>query len=282
MKRIVQTAIMTLAVACGAPALADHHADAEAMSASPALQAVLDHERRNEDRSRDDSRNPLETLAFFDVQPDHSIVEYSPGSGWYTRILAPYVAGQGKYIAVNWGPYESVPERYRSMTADWPESFPAKASEFSGVSADRIAAYFGNNVPEALNGTVDRILIVRMLHNMLRWGIADSELMAMRRLLKDDGMIGIVQHEAPEGASYGMTDGSKGYLKKSTVIAMMELCGFELAGESFVNANPADSADYPDGVWTLPPSLRLGDEDRERYAAIGESNRMTLLFRKAE
>ena len=128
-----------------------------------------------------------------------------------------------------------------------------------------------------LKGTVDRVLIIRMLHNMMRWGIADTEIMAIRDLLAEDGMVGIVQHRAPEDQPYAVTDGSRGYLRQSDVIAFMTVHGFELVGMSDVNANPKDTADWERGVWELPPTLGT---KRAELEAVGESDRMTLLFRK--
>jgi len=115
---------------------------------------------------------------------------------------------------------------------------------------------------------------------MLRWNIADSEIKTMRALLKPGGMIGIEQHRAKPDAPYAYADGSKGYLRQSDVVRLMELNGFELVRASEINANPKDSADWPNGVWTLPPTYALKDQDRAKYQAIGESDRMTLLFRK--
>lgn len=263
------------ALAMAVPAAADGHAD-------DALATVLADERRAEDRARDGYRNPAETLAFFQVEPTHTVAEYAPGGGWYTRVIAPYVAPQGRYVGLNFGPNPGVPERFHDQLRAFPTGFPAQVVEQTGVPADRVAAYITAEAPEDVNGTLDRVLIIRMMHNLLRWGIADTELMAIRRLLKDDGLVGVVQHEAPEDMAYSMTDGNRGYLQKSDVIALMELYGFELVGESSVNANPKDDATHPAGVWTLPPTYARGEEDREKYTAIGESNRMTLLFKKAD
>jgi predicted methyltransferase len=136
------------------------------------------------------------------------------------------------------------------------------------------------NVPADEKGTFDRILLPRMLHNMLQWNNADSELKVMRELLKPDGMIGIEQHRAKADAPFSYTDGSKGYLRQADVVRLMELNGFELVRASEINANSKDPANWPAGVWTLPPTLALKDQDKARYQAIGESDRMTLLFRK--
>ncbi len=255
-------------------------AQSEAASVDPLLQNVLADARRDADRARDEYRHPAETLAFFGLTPDQTVIEYAPGGGWYTRILAPYLAENGRYIAVDGGDYGLRPRPANYIPFN--RSFPAKAADYTGLDADSIAAHGAEQLPDALNGTVDRILIVRMMHNMLRSGTAGLDLMALRKTLKDDGLVGIVQHMAPESAPYSMTDGSTGYLKKSDVIALMELHGFELMDDSFINANPLDDADHEAGVWTLPPVLRLGDKDRARYEAIGESNRMTLTFRKKQ
>ena len=283
MRRILAPLAAAAATMALAAPVAAHEEGTRMAAVSPdAFAQVLADARRTEDRARDRWRNPAQTLAFFGVEPDHTVVEYAPGGGWYTRVLAPYVGERGRYIGVNFGPYGGVPEAFGDRLRTFPQTFPASVEEQTGLPAARVGAYLGNAVPGSLDGTVDRALIVRMLHNLVRWDIADTELKAIRRMLKDDGMVGVVQHQAPEGQGYALTDGNRGYLQKSDVIALMGLYGFELVGESFVNANPADTADYPEGVWTLAPSFRLGDQDRARYEAIGESNRMTLLFRKAE
>ena len=246
------------------------------------LTEALAHERRGEDRARDRYRHPDETLRFFDVQPTHTVVEYAPGGGWYTRILAPYVASDGQYIAVVFAGDDTPIERVQKALAGWDERFPDTVEEMTGVPAANVTAYFGNSIPEAAQGTVDRIVIPRMLHNLKRWDIADQELRALRSMLKDDGLVGVVQHRAKPDAPFSYADGNKGYLREADVVALMELNGFRLVDQSEINANPNDSADYEAGVWTLPPSFRLGDVDKERYAAIGESDRATLLFEKAD
>jgi predicted methyltransferase len=121
---------------------------------------------------------------------------------------------------------------------------------------------------------------MRMMHNIMNWNIADAEIKAMRDLLKPDGLIGIEQHRAKADAPYSYADGSKGYMREADIIKFMEVNGFELVAKSEINANPKDIANWPDGVWTLPPALRLKDVDRAKYTAIGESDRMTLLFKK--
>lgn len=282
MKRFLLSAVALAGLSFATPVLADNHATMTSEAAKSAMQVVLSDERRANDNARDIFRHPAETLAFFDVQPTHTVVEYAPGGGWYTRILAPYVADKGRYIAANYAPNDKVPEYVAKGLVGWPEKFPARASEYTGVPASKISAYFGDAYPAELDGTVDRVLIIRMMHNLMRWGLADGEMMAIHRVLKDDGLVGIVQHWAPDGTGYKSIKDNRGYLKKADVVDFMRIYGFELAGESLVNANPKDPTDWPGGVWTLPPSLRGDAADKSRYEAIGESNRMTLLFRKAQ
>ncbi|WP_108809767.1 class I SAM-dependent methyltransferase [Sphingorhabdus sp. Alg231-15] len=275
----VATALLATA---GVPALAKDQAKDGAMHSDANLAAVINHDRRKDDKARDVYRNPSETLAFFQVKPTHIVAEYGPGGGWYTRILLPYLSGSGKYVAVN-GNSDSINFTSRARegrSKSWPERFPDAASGWTGVPADQIAAYESDEVPEEMKGKIDRILIFRSMHGMLNGARSDSELQALRSILADDGMIGIVQHRANEDATYATSKGTKGYLKQSSIIALFELNGFELVDSSEINANPKDTKDYEKGVWTLPPVLTNKDQDRAKYQAIGESDRMTLLFKK--
>ena len=246
------------------------------------LAEAIANERRGEDSARDAYRNPEATLRFFDVQPNHTVAEYAPGGGWYTKILAPYVGEEGRYVAISFSGDQTGIPRLVELLASFEEGYASRVEEMSGVPADRVSAWFTANAPEEAHGTVDRIIVPRMVHNLLRWNIANEELRAMRKLLKDDGLVGIVQHRAKPDSAWEYGDGSKGYLREADVIALMALNGFVLVEKSEINANPNDTADYAAGVWTLPPSLRLGDEDKDKYVAIGESDRATLLFAKAK
>ncbi|WP_373489103.1 class I SAM-dependent methyltransferase [Blastomonas sp.] len=254
---------------------------AAASAAAASIDTVLNSPIRGADSARDRYRHPKETLAFFQVKPDMVVAEYAADAGWYSKILAPLLADRGRYVALGVSPVATSfsADRKAALTA-FPNTYPARAATATGIAADRIAAYSTASVPAGMKGKVDRVLIFRMLHNMNRWGILGSELDAMHALLADDGMIGVEQHRAKANAPATYVDGSKGYLKEADVIAMFEKHGFELAGKSEINANPNDTADYPNGVWTLPPNYALKDQDKAKYAAIGESDRMTLLFRK--
>lgn len=247
----------------------------------PALAAAIADPRRVEDQARDKWRHPAETLSFFGVTPEMKVGEYAPGGGWYSRLLGLYLGPRGKLVGLFFDPSQPVfPEKNKQGIRDGAAKYPADVAGWSGQPAERFAAMTLDTVPDAEKGTFDRILIVRMFHNMIRNGLADGDLREMRDLLKPGGMIGIVQHRARPGTPYAYADGNKGYMLEEDVVKFVEANGFELVGRSEINANPNDPADWPDGVWTLPPNLRKGETDRDRYLAVGESDRMTLLFRK--
>ncbi len=276
------TAGTALTLSAG-PAAADAHTEA----AAPDIADVLAADFRDADRARDQYRRPAETLAFFGVEPTMTVAEYGPGGGWYTRVLAPYLMPAGKYIAFN---ANSDARTYRTRAQEarskaWTETFKASFAEGMSVDADDVVAFETDEMPEDVAGTVDRVLIFRSMHGLNIGNNADEVLGAARMLLKDDGMVGVVQHRAPEGASYDDYGArQRGYMRKQDVVAIFEANGFELAAESEINANPADPANWERGVWTLPPVLATGEDDERRseYLAIGESDRMTLLFKKAD
>jgi predicted methyltransferase len=237
---------------------------------------------RREDSGRDAYRNPVATLAFLGVRPDMKVGEYAPGGGWYSRVLAPYLAGEGELVGLFFDKdAEGIPERYRAGSPEQAAKFAGQVAGWSGKAAAKVSGFSLDAVPDDQKGTFDRLLVIRMMHNLMRWNAADSEIGTMRELLKPDGMIGIVQHRAKPDATWSYANGEHGYLREADVIKLMELNGFELVGKSEINANPKDTADWENGVWTLPPSFALKDKDKAKYEAIGESDRMTLLFRKA-
>jgi predicted methyltransferase len=220
--------------------------------------------------ARDRYRHPAETLAFFGVKPTDTVVEIWPGSGWYSEILAPMLREKGRYIAA--GPLPRTAEMVTKLqTRD--------ATAFGKVQVVAFPAAAGTaGVPD---GVADRVLTFRNVHNWRFGGTdqAQAAFNAMFRMLKPGGMLGVVEHRLPEARDAAAEEKS-GYMKESSVIAFATKAGFKLAGKSNVNANPKDTADWPQGVWTLPPTYRLGDADRAKYAAIGESDRMTLRFVK--
>ncbi|MFN3819574.1 class I SAM-dependent methyltransferase [Blastomonas sp.] len=260
------------------PAFAMQAADT---ASAAAIDAAVAADLRGEDKARDQYRHPKETLEFFQVKPDMVVAEYAADAGWYSKILAPLTATSGKYVALGVSPSSpSLSAERKATMAAYPTSYPERAAKATGVGPDKIHAYVANAVPAEMQGKIDRVLIFRMLHNLQRSGILGSELDAIHAMLAPGGMVGVVQHRAKADAPAAYVDGSKGYLKEADVIAMFEQHGFELAGKSEINANPKDPADHAQGVWTLPPNYALKDQDKAKYAAIGESDRMTLLFKK--
>jgi len=290
MKHTAVLALLAASVTASAfaiPAMADHHAGGEKMAnkhhSYNGLKEVLAHERRAKDAPRDKFRNPGKTIKFFDIQPNHTVAEYAAGGGWYTRVLAPYVAAKGKYIAINPDPEKrSMSEERKARALAWAGAFPARVAEWTGMPAAKFSALTSGSVDDTNAGTVDRIIMPRMMHNLYRGNIADNELKSLHKLLKDDGMIGIVQHRAKDDTPFSYANGNRGYLRTATVVKLMESHGFKLVKKSEINANSKDTADYAKGVWTLPPRLAEGDKDKAKYQAIGESDRMTLLFKKVK
>ncbi|MBS0504271.1 MAG: class I SAM-dependent methyltransferase [Proteobacteria bacterium] len=252
-------------------------APAIAQTPSAALkQAVAAPTRTEANKARDQYRHPAETLAFFGVKPTDTVVEIWPGGGWYTEILGPYLAKGGKLILANpkgnfgktiSAKLESDPAVYGKVEK---AAFPATVLGGTGVAP----------------GTADVVLTFRNVHNWREGEMtepkADYSLAAFKEIyamLKPGGVLGIEDHRLPEKADVKREEDS-GYLKVSTVRRLAEQAGFKFAGSSEVNANPKDTADWPDGVWTLPPTYTKGETDRAKYQAIGESDRMTLKFVK--
>jgi predicted methyltransferase len=248
-----------------------------------ALSAALAHPRRGEDGARDKYRHPAETLAFFQVEPGMTVVDYLPAGGWFTRVIAPYLGPQGHYVAMGPNLAGETNQYFLNSMGGLAGKFPAQAAKWDLGPSARLSAFNVPEVPAELEGKVDRVLLFRELHNQFRLGWMHQDLLAIRKLLKPGGMVGIEDHRMREDAPYAMTDGNKGYLRESDVIALMDAYGFDLVGKSEVNANPKDTKDYPGGVWTLPPGMRgATDANRAQLMAIGESDRMTLLFRKRD
>ena len=227
-------------------------------------------------RARDVYRHPYETLAFFGVRPSDTVVEIWPGGGWYTEILAPYLASGGGTL------YIAAPDWGRGGITKLQQANPAL------YGSARLADFpvFDGKPAEVPAGTADAVLTFRNVHNWRmgyrREGKPDYSADAFRQIyamLKPGGVLGIEDHRLPESAD-AERERNSGYIKTSTVVRLAEQAGFKLAGSSEINANPRDTADWPDGVWTLPPSYALKDKDRAKYAAIGESDRMTLKFVK--
>lgn len=278
---LAATSLAALALTGLAPASATSPKAQPCAECKAGLEAAVASPLRAEDKARDVYRHPVETLSFFGVEPGMKVGEYAPGGEWYSRLLGLYLGPKGHLVGLYFDPDNKAfkPET-REGILKGAANYPADVARFTGLPADRFAAYSLGAVPAGEEGTFDRILVIRMMHNMLRWNIADGEIAAMRKLLKPGGLIGIVQHRAKPDAPFAYADGSKGYLREKDLIAFMQVEGFDLVAASEINANAKDPANWPDGVWTLPPTLTLKDQDRAKYQAVGESDRMTLLFRK--
>ena len=229
---------------------------------------------------RDAYRNPQHTLAFFGITPGQTVIEVWPGAGWYTEILAPLLRDEGKLIAAHFDP-ESDVAFFRRSRADFAAKLAEDPQWYDKVELSTLN--YDPQLPLAEPGSADRVLTFRNVHNWLAAG-DDKAAQVFDKFyaaLKPGGMLGVVEHQARAGTS--LEDMIKtGYVTQAKVRELAEAAGFEMISISPVNQNVQDTKDHPEGVWTLPPTLRLGDKDRARYLAIGESDRMTLLFIKPE
>jgi len=244
-------------------------------------------------KARYQYRHPKETLEFFGIEPGMTVVEVLPGGGWYSKILLPHLGNDGHLVGVDyaldmWPEFGGfADEAFIEKKKTWPAEWSGKAAGWRAGSEAKISAFAFGDADASLKGNVDAVLFIRALHNLSRFeskgGFLSSALAETHALLKPGGIVGVVQHQGPEGNSAESTTGSQGYLKKSTLVAQMKAAGFELIKSSDINANPKDVPSNDDIVWRLKPSLRGNDDNPEQKAkleAIGETNRMTLLFKK--
>ena len=261
------------------------------VSASAKLEAILD-SQTDAMKKRYEFRNPKETLEFFGIEPGMTVVEALPGGGWYTKLLVPFLGSEGKVVGANyamgmWSFFGYKGERLDNMKK-WPQTWPSEINEKSQISGGaRAEGFMFGDMPEPMRETADAVLLIRAVHNLARFesqgGFLSSAIQNTFDILKPGGIVGIVQHQARDEMPDEWADGSKGYLKKSFVIDLMKGAGFELVGESDINQNPKDQPTADDIVWRLPPSLATSkdnDELKNSLESIGESNRMTLKFKK--
>ena len=242
-------------------------ADLKALVAGP--------QRSPANRARDPYRHPLEDLRFLGVRPDDHVLEILPGGGAYwTEILGPYLRDHGRYIAANPPATDRSDEAVKGNAA-FAAKVAADLTDFARVEVTE----FGPQGVTVTPGTVGVVLTFRNVHNWMADGTADAVFASFFRALKPGGTLGIEEHrgrpDQPQDAK-----AKSGYVRQDVVVALAEKAGFRLAGSSEANANPKDTKDYAEGVWTLPPTYRLKYKDRDRYAAIGESDRMLLKFVK--
>lgn len=250
------------------------------LSAMDAISEAASHpQRSSEHRARDEYRHPQQTLRFFGIEPGMTVVEISPGGGWYTDILAPLVKDSGKLYAAHFHIDENTRDYFKKSR----KKFEQKAKSDPTYSAVTVTSFHPTDALEvAPAGSADAVLTFRNVHNWyMRHGDegVKNAFDAFFKALKSGGVLGVVEHRLPESAD-DEAQKKSGYMKQSYVIEMAEKAGFKLEQTSEVNANPLDTADHPRGVWTLPPRLALDDENRAHYISIGESDRMTLKFVK--
>ncbi|RCU50377.1 methyltransferase domain-containing protein [Corallincola holothuriorum] len=247
------------------------------------LQEIADDSRRSEkNRARNQYRHPVETLAFFGLKPDMTVVELWPGGGWYTEILAPYLKDKGQLIAASFQidgiDEDNRRQAYRAKVGKaYREKLDTNAEWWGGVKETTLAPPATLSIAPA--NSADMVLTFRNLHNWEMNGELEMVFKAAFDALKPGGVFGVVEHRSAP-AEDDKARAKSGYVSQERTIAAAQKAGFVLVDQSEVNANPADIKDYPKGVWTLPPSLAMGDEDRAKYEAIGESDRMTLKFVK--
>ncbi len=249
-------------------------------STTAALQAITASPHRAPGNAeRDVWRHPVETLTFFGIRPDMEVFEYAQGGGWYTEILAPLLAREGTLYLTG----------YDASSEDPRQRFGVRSTELFLSAPGNLYAKVQTVTQKDLEGppvlgepaSVDMVLVIRMMHNVHRYGMWDSLLPAIHRGLRPGGVLGVVQHRAHADADPDES-AKQGYLPEAWLVERIESYGFRLEAKSEINANPKDTKDYPKGVWTLPPTLELGEQDRAMYEAIGESDRATLKFVKVD
>jgi predicted methyltransferase len=264
-------------------------ADASYPNGSAAIEATMRGSHRAPGAAdRDPYRHPLETLSFLGFVPTMTVLDVGPGTGYYTELIAPAVAKNGLYIATNREPPSAPPAPSGHHWAPWEgvrfdELLRAAPELYGKVQVIRV----DYEAPKLnLDARVDLVLLMREVHMMQNWGTLDVWLREIRRALKPNGVLGVEEHRAAPGTD-PMESVKKGYLPEAWVIAKIEAAGFALAGKTEINANPIDTKDHPNGVWSLAPSFQAGPDyspagvrDRAKYAPIGESDRMTLKFVK--
>jgi len=231
--------------------------------------------RSDKNKARDQYRHPKQTLTFFGVKPGDTLIEITPGGGWYAEILAPLMKGNGTYVAAVAKPKKPEGEAAQDQ-AGIKKKFADDAAEYGEAKV----VEFDGNAPEfGAPGSADVVVTFRNVHNWAAGGTAPAMFKGFFDVLKPGGVLGVVDHRAADGADFDKIKDT-GYLPTDYVIKLATDAGFKLKAKSEINANPKDTKDYEKGVWTLPPTLDLGDKDKDKYLAIGESDRMTLKFVK--
>jgi len=275
---MLRTLRYTLASFTAALLLAACASPPTSASSSALDAAVAGPQRSDAAKARDVYRHPQATLQFFEIAPTQTVLEIAPGGGWYTDILAPYLHDQGTlYEAQYESPSPADAAEEQAGRAAFARKLGATPAIYGNVTVGTLQA--GQFSGFDANGSVDRVFTFRNIHNWIKDGQIDANLRAFYRALKPGGILGVEEHRAAPGTSLQQMIGS-GYVTEAYVIEHARAAGFKLDGSSEINSNPRDTKDYPNGVWSLPPTYEGGAVDKARYAAIGESDRMTLRFVK--
>ncbi len=273
---VLKNIAIAVTLSCGGVSLSavahDTHTHQTSASVYALEEAVAGAQRSDKNKARDKYRNPIKTLNFFGFKPSMTVVEITPGGGWYTEILAPALKGKGKLYGAHYP--DTGEDNYYSNSRKKLEKKLASDPVFSDVVlTDFVPRKESDLAPQ---GTADLVLTFRNLHNWQDAGV-EQVFKDAYKALKPGGVLGVVEHRLPIGVS---EEQAKGYVSEVKTIKQAKAAGFSFGGASEVNANSKDIATYPKGVWTLPPRLAMGDKDKEKYLAIGESDRMTLKFIK--
>ena len=270
MNKLLHFTILTILISCA------HHSGSK-KDYKHLKKAIAGDHREEENKIRDTYRHPSETLTFFNVKPNHKVLEITPGGGWYTEILGPYLKKEGELVLAIFDD-NAKSELYPRLNKILKGKISAHPEKFGNISYSILQA------PEKIKAlapenSMDRVLTFRNVHNWMKYGGVKAVFKEMYKALKPGGILGVVEHRE----SFSKKQDPKalnGYVREDYIIKLAEEAGFEFISKSEVNANYNDNKNHPKGVWTLPPSLRLKNKNRRKYLAIGESDRMTIQFRK--
>jgi len=279
---LLTSTLLALLAACAAappaqpPPAAPSAPPRDEATAAAIGQALAGEHRSAENRARDAYRHPLDTLLFFGIKPDMTVVEVWPGAGgWYTEVLAPLLAEHGRLYAAGI-PAAPGNEFVTSSLARFAQKLAARPDVYGKVAVTTLGPGGDEIAPPE---SCDLVVTFRNIHNWMGLGYAQEAFVAMHRALKPGGILGVVEHRGDPSRPQDPRAGN-GYVNEAYAISLIESAGFVLEARSEINANPRDTKDYEQGVWSLPPTYRQGSRDRAKFEAIGESDRFTLKFRK--
>jgi len=276
-QRLSRTALAAVACLAAFAAAASEPPVTDAQTLATLDKVLAGDHRSEQNKARDAYRHPKETLTFFGLRQDMTVLEIWPGGGgWYTEVLAPVLREHGHYIAAGQDP-KSESKYAQDNLKKFADKLAARPELYDRAKVTALQA--PNALHPVPDGSVDMVLTFRNVHNWMGGGNADAMFKAMYAALKPGGILGVEEHRAKNSKPQD-PKAESGYVRTDYLVALAEKAGFKLIGESEINANPKDTADHPNGVWSLPPTFRGGEIDRDKFLAIGESDRQTLRFRK--